>query len=121
MIRLNAMRVTVMVGVLVFALHANPVRADVGAGEAGTGAAAAISSLVYGPVKIVYAVLGLVFGGFAWGLSGGDTEVMTAVVSPAVRGDYVVTPSHIRGEERLQFIGRRPDYFEETVVLEEVY
>ena len=121
MIRINGMRVTVMVGVLIVALHASPVRADVGTAEAGVGTAAAISSLVYGPVKIVYAVLGVVFGGFAWGLSGGDTDVMTAVVSPSVRGDYVVTPGHIRGEERLEFIGRQPEYREDRVVLEEVY
>jgi hypothetical protein len=80
-----------------------------------------MSSLVYGPVKMVYSLLGTVFGGFAWVLSGGDTEVMTAVISPAVRGDYVITPSHLRGEESLEFIGRRNDYREDTVVLEEVY
>jgi len=77
--------------------------------------------LVYGPVKMAYSILGVVFGGIAWGLSGGDTEVMTAVITPAVRGDYVVTPSHLRGEEHLEFIGRQPEYREDMVVLEEVY
>jgi len=120
-IRLNAVRAAAMVGALVFALQAGPVRADGGAAEAGTGAAAAVSSLIYGPVKIAYSVLGVVFGGFAWVLSGGDTDVMTAVISPAVRGDYVITPSHIRGEKSVEFFGRRPEYREETVVLEEVY
>ena len=110
-----------MVGVLVFALQSSPVRAESGASEAGTGAAAAIASLIYGPVKIVYSLLGVVFGGFAWGLSGGDTEVLTAVVTPAIRGDYVITPSHIRGERSIEFIGRRTDYREDTVVLEEIY
>ena len=121
MIRLNSIRVIALLGVLVVALQAGPVRAEDGATEAGVGTAAAVSSLIYGPVKIVYAVLGVVFGGFAWGLSGGDSEVMTAVISPAVRGDYVVTPSHIRGEKSLEFFGQRPDYYEDTVVLEEVY
>ncbi len=121
MIRIKSMRVAVVVGVLVLVLQASPVRAESTGSSGGWGSAAAISSLIYGPVKIAYSVMGVVFGGFAWALSGGDTEVMTAVVSPAVRGDYVVTPSHIRGEDRLQFIGQRPDYFEETVVLEEVY
>jgi hypothetical protein len=46
---------------------------------------------------------------------------MSAVITPAVRGDYVVTPSHLRGEEHLEFIGRQPDYREDMVVLEEVY
>ena len=64
---------------------------------------------------------GVLFGGFSWVLSGGDTEVLTAVVSPAIRGDYVITPSHIRGERSVEFIGRQPDYREDTVVLEEIY
>ncbi len=121
MIRINAMRVTWMVGVLVFALQSSPARAEGGASEAGIGATSAIASLIYGPAKISYSLMGVVFGGIAWGLSGGDTEVLSAVVSPAIRGDYVITPSHIRGERSIEFIGRRPDYREETVVLEEVY
>ncbi len=122
MIRLNAMRVRLMmVGVLVFALQSSPARADHGASEAGTGAASAIASLVYGPAKIGYSILGVVFGGVAWGLSGGDTEVLNAVVSPAIRGDYVITPNHIRGEKSVEFVGRRSDYREDTVVLEEIY
>ena len=115
------MRVTVMAGVLILVLHASPVRAESSGSNAGWGSAAVISSLVYGPVKMAYSLLGVVFGGFAWGLSGGDTEVMTAVVSPAVRGDYVITPSHLRGEQPVEFIGRRQDYREDTVVLEEIY
>lgn len=80
------------------------------ANEAGIGAASAFSSLIYGPVKLVYATCGLVFGGIAWGLSGGDNAVMNAVVTPAVRGDYVVTPSHLRMEKNLEFFGQDPQY-----------
>ena len=119
MIRINAMRVTWMVGVLVFALQSNPAWAQDGATEAGTGVASAIASLVYGPVKIGYSLLGVVFGGIAWGLSGGDTEVLNAVVSPAIRGDYVITPDHIRGDQSVEFVGQRQDYREDTVVFEE--
>lgn len=78
--------------------------------EAGIGALAALSTLLYGPTKIVYASMGLVFGGVAWGLSGGDNDVMQAVITPSVRGDYVVTPQHIRMEESLEFLGRDPEY-----------
>ena len=121
MIRINAMRVTVMLGVLVLLLQASPASADSKGASAGLGSAAVISSLIYGPVKMAYSIVGVVFGGIAWGLSGGDTEVMSAVITPAVRGDYVVTPSHLRGEEHLEFIGRQPEYREDMVVLEEVY
>ncbi len=80
------------------------------ASEAGVGALAALSTLVYGPIKVVYAVGGVIFGGFAWALSGGDRDVMNAVFTPSVRGDYVVTPAHLRGERPLEFFGRDPAY-----------
>ena len=78
-------------------------------------------SLVYGPVKVAYSVLGVVFGSLAWGLSGGDGKVMSAVATPAIRGDYVVTPSHLRGEQPLEFFGRAPGYRDDDAVLEDLY
>ena len=121
MIRINSIRVVVVVGVLALLLQAGPARADSAGSSAGWGSAAVISSLIYGPVKVAYSVLGVVFGGIAWGLSGGDSGVMNAVITPAVQGDYVITPSHLRGEQHVEFIGRRPAYREDTVVLEEIY
>jgi hypothetical protein len=98
--------------ILVIALQPGLVRAEQGgaASEAGLGALSALCSLVYSPVKVVYAATGLVIGGLAWALSAGDQDVMNAVLTPAVRGDYVVTPSHLRGERALEFLGRDPDY-----------
>ena len=90
-------------------------RADMGSGlpnEGGIGAVAALSTLLYGPVKLCYATLGLVIGGAGWGLSGGDQAVLEAIVTPAVRGDYVVTPQHIRMERTIEFYGRNPEYRE---------
>lgn len=78
--------------------------------EAGIGAASALSSLVYGPVKLLYATTGVIFGGMAYGLSGGNSAVFDGVITPAVRGDYVVTPSHLRGEQSLEFYGQDPAY-----------
>jgi len=75
----------------------------------GLGAASAICSLVYGPVKVATAVLGLVIGGLSYPLSGGDGEVTMRIINTSVRGDYVVTPSHLRGERPLEFWGRAPD------------
>ena len=91
------------------------------ASEAGLGIGSALCSLIYGPAKVVYATLGTVFGGMAWGLSGGDSDVLHAVITPAVRGDYVVTPAHLLGKEPLEFFGHRPGYGEtqESAVVED--
>ena len=60
--------------------------------ESGLGAAAAISSLVYGPVKVFYALGGLVIGSFAWVFTAGDSEVAEMVFTRSLRGTYVITP-----------------------------
>jgi hypothetical protein len=56
--------------------------------ESGMGAAAALSSLVYSPVKLVYAVGGLVIGSLAWVFTAGDTEVADKVYVRSLRGTY---------------------------------
>ena len=110
---MHALRRSALVAALAFSIAAAPTAAlaeeNMGM-EAGFGAASALSSLIYGPVKIVYATLGLIIGGTAWGLSGGDHAVLTAVITPAVRGDYVVTPAHLRMERGLEFYGESPQY-----------
>jgi hypothetical protein len=77
--------------------------------EAGIGTAAAIGSLLYAPVKIAYALGGTVVGGLAWCFSAGDKEVAVPIFNRAVRGDYVLTPDHVRGERKIEFIGRDPE------------
>ena len=74
--------------------------------EGGLGAAAAISSLVYGPVKLLYALGGLVVGSFAWAFTAGDTEVASMVFTRSLRGNYVITPEILVGDQSLEFIGR---------------
>jgi hypothetical protein len=74
--------------------------------ESGLGAAAAVSSLVYGPAKILYAVGGMVVGGFAYVFTAGDTQVAKKVFTRSLRGDYVITPAILTGEDKLEFIGR---------------
>ena len=92
-------------------LLAGPAHAEEStAQEGGWGVVAGLGTLLYSPVKVVYAGCGLLFGGIAWGLSGGDHDVFDAVVTPAVRGDYVLQPAHIRGQKPLEFFGRDPHY-----------
>ena len=78
--------------------------------EGGMGTAAALTSLVYGPVKVVYAAGGSLIAGFAWVFSGGDGEVASTVLTRAVRGTYVITPATLAGEEEIEFVGRSPEY-----------
>jgi len=81
--------------------------------EGGMGATAAIASLVYSPIKLVFATGGLISTGLAWMFSGGDSEVASTVLTRSVRGSYVITPAIIRGDEELEFVGRSPRYREE--------
>jgi len=67
---------------------------------------AAFASLLYAPAKLVYAGTGALVGGLGWVFSGGDRSVASGIVLPAVRGDYVIAPEHLRGERRLRFVGR---------------
>lgn len=93
--------------------------------EIGVNVASAALTLLYGPVKLTYSALGIVFGGIAYGLSGGDFDVLHAVVTPAIHGDYIVSPSHVRREKDVEFFGRDPAYRPEEIVdsavWEEVY
>jgi hypothetical protein len=119
--RSRRLRVALLTALLGITLQASPAWADSQTTEAGIGTAAALTSLIYGPVKVTYATLGLVIGGFAWVLSAGDSDVMNAVLTPAVRGDYVVTPDMLRGRDDIEFIGRDPDYRPQAEVVAEVY
>lgn len=74
--------------------------------QGGMGAAAGLSSVVYAPVKVVYAAGGSVVAGLAYVLSGGDKDVAKPIFDASVRGDYVVTPQHLSGERELEFVGR---------------
>ena len=98
------LRAALLSGCLTVTLGALPAHAS-NAAEVGWGVGSALSTVVYGPLKLVYATMGLAFGGLGWALSGGDPAVADAVIAPAVGGDYVVTPAHLRGERRLSFVG----------------
>jgi hypothetical protein len=83
-------------------------RAENAGVEFGIGTACALSNLIYGPVKIVYALGGAVVSGLAWGLSAGDTDVARPIWETAMRGDYVIQPAHLRDRKPLEFFGRSP-------------
>ena len=77
--------------------------------EAGYGVGAALASVFYIPAKVTYAGLGLLTGGLGYLLTGGRADVANNIIYPAVRGNYVVTPSHLKGTEPIYFVGPGPD------------
>lgn len=76
--------------------------------EAGYGIGAALASVFYIPAKVTYAGLGLLTGGLGYVLTGGRTDVANNIIYPAVGGNYVVTPNHLRGTEPIYFVGAPP-------------
>jgi len=76
--------------------------------EMGYGIGAALASVFYIPAKVTYAGLGLLTGGLGYVLSGGRADVANNIIYPAVRGNYVVTPSHLKGTEPIYFVGAAP-------------
>jgi len=77
--------------------------------EAGYGVGAALATIFYIPAKVTYAGLGLLTGGLGFLLTGGKADVANNIIYPAVRGNYVVTPSNLKGTEPIYFVGAPPD------------
>jgi hypothetical protein len=83
--------------------------AEPGVGEeAGYGVGSALANVFYIPAKVTYAGLGLLTGGLGYVLSGGRADVANNIIYPAVRGNYVVTPDHLKGKEPIYFVGAPP-------------
>lgn len=99
-------RALLLTCLLIGGLGLLPSRAS--ASDAGWRVGSVLSTLAYAPLKAGYAAMGSLFGGIGWALSGGDPGIVDSVITPAVRGDYVVTPAHLRGERRLDFVGGLP-------------
>ena len=77
--------------------------------ELGYGFGSALASVFYIPAKVTYAGLGLLTGGLGFVLTGGRADVANNIIYPAVRGNYVVTPSNLKGTEPLYFVGAPPE------------
>jgi len=83
---------------------------DSTAKEGGLGMAAALTTLVYSPLKVVYAIGGTTASGLTWVFSGGDSRTAKTVLTRSVRGTYVITPEALQGQRSLEFVGRAPEY-----------
>ena len=76
--------------------------------EFALGAGSVAATVIWGPVKLAYAGGGLVTGGLAWALTGGRKDVARAIMQPAIRGDYIVTPDQLVGRKPITFVSRDP-------------
>lgn len=77
--------------------------------EVGLEAASWALTVPYGAAKVVFAILGGIFGGMTYVFSGGNTEAAKAVWDTSVRGTYVITPAHLRGDKPVRFLGVPPE------------
>ena len=77
-------------------------------GDAGYGTLAVFANVLYMPVKVVYAGLGLLTGSLSYALTVGDSDTAQRVWSPSLGGSYVITPAMLRGDEPVLFNG--PSY-----------
>lgn len=110
MLPIISTRRALVAGLALSLLVSGAARAEASDSEGvGYGVGAALCSIVYGPAKIVYAILGSVVGAGAWAVTGGDSDVATPIFESALYGDYVVTPDVLRGERPLEFVGRPAD------------
>ncbi len=69
------------------------------------GLGSAIASMIYSPIKVVYAVGGTALSAVTLVWTLGDAYVAGSIFKQTVGGDYVVVPAHLRGERKLVFLG----------------
>ena len=71
----------------------------------GLGAASVFLSIPYGLGKFLFATLGGIFGGFTYAFSGANEKAAKSVWDTSMRGTYVITPEHLKGEKSVRFFG----------------
>jgi hypothetical protein len=74
----------------------------------GLGVASVFTSLPYSVVKFTFATTGALFGGITYLFSAGNIKAANAVWDTSMRGTYVITPRHLKGEEAVRFLGVPP-------------
>ena len=76
--------------------------------ELGVGAASFIATIPYGCIKLAYAGMGAIIGGFTYLLTGANEDAASRVWDQTMRGTYVITPAHLAGDEPVRFFGHDP-------------
>ena len=81
-------------------------RAEGTLSNVGYGTGSVLASCLYSPAKLLYAMVGGLTGGIAYGLTGGNVDVANKIWKPTLRGTYVVTPDMLKCKEDIQFVGK---------------
>jgi hypothetical protein len=85
------------------------------ASGAGLQAAAAVSTILYFPLKAAFAIAGGIVGGLTYVFSGGSEQTAKNVWIPSMYGTYVITPEHLTGDRSVRFLGVASDSAPEPV------
>jgi hypothetical protein len=75
------------------------------ASSAGMQAAAGVSTLLYLPLKLAFAIGGGVVGGLAYAFSGGNEQAAKSIWTTSIYGTYIITPDHLEGNRPIRFLG----------------
>jgi hypothetical protein len=75
------------------------------ASSAGMQAAAGIVTLLYLPLKAVFAIGGGIVGGLAYAFSGGNEQAAKSIWDTSLYGTYLITPDHLQGNRPIRFLG----------------
>ncbi len=75
------------------------------ASSAGMQAAAGVSTLLYLPLKLAFAIGGGVVGGLAYAFSGGNEQAAKSIWTTSLYGTYILTPDHLQGNRPIRFLG----------------
>jgi len=75
------------------------------ASQFGLGVSSFFLTIPYGLAKVVYATLGGIIGGFTYALTAGNERAAKAVWDTSLRGTYVITPDHLKGDKAVRFLG----------------
>ena len=65
-------------------------------------------SVLYTPLKVVYAGLGGIMGGLAYLVTAGNEQVAQSIWDASLHGTYWLTAKHLQGKETIHFKGEPP-------------
>ncbi len=70
-------------------------------------AASLLHTIPYGAAKLGFSLVGGFAGGVVYALSGGDLAIAKEIWSYFMKGTYVLTPEHLKGNKPVHFVGPR--------------